>query len=53
VLANFSSTPITFEVPNAARWKQSELLLSNLPTSNALGDTLTLQPWEARVHRRT
>jgi oligo-1,6-glucosidase len=53
VLANFSSTPITVEVPNVARWKQGELLLSNLPTAEAIGETLTLQPWEARIHRRT
>jgi oligo-1,6-glucosidase len=52
VLANFSSTPITVEVPNVAHWKQGELLLSNLPTAEAIGETLTLQPWEARVHRR-
>jgi oligo-1,6-glucosidase len=53
VLANFSGTPITAKVPNAARWTQSELLLSNLPTPEALGETLRLQPWEARIHRRT
>ena len=52
VLANFSGTPTTIEVPDAARWRQSELLLSNVAVAEALDGSLTLQPWEARVHRR-
>jgi oligo-1,6-glucosidase len=53
VLANFSGTPVTVAVPDAARWERSDLLLANVPAPEALSEALTLQPWEARIHRRT
>jgi oligo-1,6-glucosidase len=52
VLGNFSGAPVTVEVPGAARWLGSELVLGNVPAPAALGSPLTLAPWEARVHRR-
>jgi oligo-1,6-glucosidase len=52
VLANFSGTPATIDIPDADRWHDTELLLANVPVPEALKARLTLQPWEARVHRR-
>jgi len=49
VLGNFSGEPTTPDVPDAAAWAASELLITNVP---APGDGLALQPWEARVYRR-
>jgi oligo-1,6-glucosidase len=51
VLGNFSGASVTVEVPDAA-WLDAELLLANVPAPAALQAQLTLQPWEARVHRR-
>jgi oligo-1,6-glucosidase len=52
VLGNFSGAPVTVEVPDAGGWLDAELLLANVPAPDALQRQLTLQPWEARVHRR-
>jgi oligo-1,6-glucosidase len=52
VLGNFSGELVTVEVPDAAGWLDAELLLANVPAPDALQTQLTLQPWEARVHRR-
>jgi oligo-1,6-glucosidase len=52
VLANWSGSAITIEVPDAARWTGAELLLSNIQAPGELGPKVTLQPWEARVYRR-
>jgi oligo-1,6-glucosidase len=52
VLGNFSGEPVTVEVPDGAIWLDAELILTNVPEPDALGAQLTLQPWEARVHRR-
>jgi oligo-1,6-glucosidase len=51
VLANFSGGPAAIEVPDAAGWQNSELILANVPEPEALRTRLTLQPWEARIHR--
>jgi oligo-1,6-glucosidase len=51
VLANFSGRPAVIEVPDAAGWQNSELILANVPEPEALRTRLTLQPWEARIHR--
>ena len=51
VLANFSGQPVTVEIPAAGRRRDAELLLSNVPSPAPLRAQLTLQPWEARVHR--
>jgi oligo-1,6-glucosidase len=50
VLANFSGRERTPDVPDAAAWAASEVLIGNCTAPH--GD-LTLQPWEGRVHRRT
>jgi oligo-1,6-glucosidase len=49
VVANFSGASVTADVPDAAAWAGSELLLGN---AGAAGDDLALAPWEARVYRR-
>ncbi len=51
VLANFSSDPITVEVPEAERWTGAELLIGNYPEPAAIARRVTLRPWEAHVHR--
>ncbi len=52
VLANLSGEPATIDVPDAGRWRDAELLLTNVAGGDeALGPRCTLQPWEARVHR--
>jgi oligo-1,6-glucosidase len=51
VLANFSGEPATIEVPDADRWGGTELVLANVPEPDELETWLTLQPWEARIHR--
>ena len=52
VLANFSSEPVTIEVPDADRWQAAELVLANYPVDTA--ENLrepTLRPFEACVYR--
>jgi oligo-1,6-glucosidase len=53
VLGNFSGATVTPGVPDAAAWQETEILLANCPAPDAGQPPLTLQPWEARVHRRT
>jgi oligo-1,6-glucosidase len=50
VLVNVSGEPAAPEVPDAAAWAKAELLLSNV---NSDASSLVLEPWEARVHKRT
>ena len=45
VVANFSGETVGYDVPG---WDGAELLLGNCPPAGA-----ELQPWEARVYRRT
>jgi oligo-1,6-glucosidase len=52
VLGNFGGEPVTVELPHADRWHGAELVLGNVPDPAPLTATLTLAPWEARVHRR-
>jgi oligo-1,6-glucosidase len=52
VLANVSGSPATIELPDAEGWQDTELILANVPAPEAPQGRLTLQPWEARVHRR-
>jgi len=52
VLANFSGAPVEIEIPDADRWQDTELMLANVPQPEALRARLTLQHWEARIHRR-
>ncbi|WP_406465081.1 alpha-glucosidase [Streptomyces sp. NBC_00111] len=50
VLANFSGADLTVDLPDG--WEHSETLIANVPASTPLTAPHTLQPWEARVHRR-
>ncbi len=62
VLANFSSSVATVDLPGAQAWAQADLLLSNYPgppgvaapadVAGPAGEPVRLRPWEARVHRR-
>jgi oligo-1,6-glucosidase len=52
VLGNFSGEPVTADIPGAAGWLDAELILGNVPAPDPIQPQLTLQPWEARVHRR-
>ena len=52
VLANFFGEPAAVEVPDAARWQDTELILANYPVDAAEKiQPLALRPWEARVYR--
>jgi oligo-1,6-glucosidase len=53
VLANLSGAPAAVALPDAEVWLDADLLLGNVPAPAPLRPRLTLQPWEARVHRRT
>jgi oligo-1,6-glucosidase len=50
VLGNFSGEAVTVEVPGG--WDGAELVLGNVEAPEPVGDRVTLQPWEGRVHRR-
>jgi oligo-1,6-glucosidase len=52
VFANFSGEPVTVEIPDAYRWKGTELVLANYPVDTAEDiQHFALQPWEACVYR--
>jgi oligo-1,6-glucosidase len=50
VLANFGGTDLTVDLPDG--WEHSDTLIANVPAHQPLTSPHTLQPWEARVHRR-
>ncbi len=52
VLANFSGDAAPVDLPDAAAWAAADLLLGNYPV-DALPEvgTVSLRPWEARIHR--
>ncbi|WP_461012038.1 alpha-glucosidase C-terminal domain-containing protein [Streptomyces capparidis] len=50
VLANFGGSDLTADLPEG--WEGSETLIANVPAPAPLTTRHTLQPWEARVHRR-
>ncbi|WP_326657369.1 alpha-glucosidase [Streptomyces sp. NBC_00385] len=50
VLANFSGADLTIDLPDG--WEHSETLIANMSATTPLTAPHTLQPWEARVHRR-
>jgi oligo-1,6-glucosidase len=52
VLGNFSGERVTPDIPESERWAASELLLGNCAVIDT-APTLELEPWEARVYRRT
>ncbi|WP_328890335.1 alpha-glucosidase [Streptomyces sp. NBC_00316] len=51
VLANISGESVQVAVPDG--WAGTETLLANVAAVEPLPARHTLQPWEARVHRRT
>jgi len=51
VLGNFSSEDAPVDLPDAAEWASSELLLGNYPPSEARA-SIILHPWETRIYRR-
>ena len=53
VVANFAGEPTSVELPDAEGWAGAEVLLSNLETDPGVGWDGTLEPWEARVLRRS
>jgi oligo-1,6-glucosidase len=52
VLGNFGGAAVTVDVPDGEAWAGAELVLGNLADPQPIGARVTLQPWEARVHRR-
>ncbi len=53
VLANCSSSPTTFDLPDAAAWQGAEVLLQSGDVGPGDGEGWVLGPWEARVLRRS
>ncbi len=53
VLGNFSAKTVPVDLPDAADWAGSEMLLGNYPMNRMLQSTITLRPWESRVYRRS
>ncbi len=53
VLGNFSADTVAVDLPDAAAWASSEVLLADRTVPAPAPGALTLAPWEGRVHRRT
>jgi oligo-1,6-glucosidase len=53
VLANFAGEPVSVELPDGEGWVDAEVLLSNLESDPGVGWHGSLEPWEARVLRRS
>ncbi len=53
MLGNFSAEALTVDLPEAAAWASSEVLLADRTLPLPATGALTLAPWEGRVHRRT
>ncbi len=52
VLGNFSADAAPVDLPDAADWAASELLLGNYPAPDGSTPGIVLRPWETRVYRR-
>jgi oligo-1,6-glucosidase len=52
VLANFSSDPVSPQLPDAGCWDSAELVLGNLSIPPTAVASAALRPWEARILRR-
>ncbi|MEV4333405.1 hypothetical protein AB0K02_23165 [Streptomyces sp. NPDC049597] len=50
VLGNFTGDPAPVRLP--ADWECADLVITNLQDAPLLHPALTLEPWEAHVHRR-
>lgn len=54
VLANMSGrSAMADQIPDAGQWERAELISTNCPPPDPSRHRLELQPWEARVYRRT
>ncbi|GGJ91297.1 alpha-glucosidase [Streptomyces camponoticapitis] len=51
VLGNFTGDTAEVDLPDDG-WRDAVALIGNVPDTEPLGTTVTLAPWEARVHRR-
>ena len=52
VLGNFSADEVPVDLPDAAEWATSELLLGNYPSRDGSAPGIVLRPWETRIYRR-
>ena len=52
MLGNFSADVVAVDLPDAAAWATSEVLLADRSVPRPAPGALTLEPWEGRVHRR-
>jgi oligo-1,6-glucosidase len=52
VLGNFSSDETPVELPDAASWAASQLILGNYPAPDESATGIVLRPWETRIYRR-
>ncbi len=50
VVANFTSTPAPFALPEEMKGREFKLLLSNMEEGRALSEKSELAPWEAAVY---
>jgi oligo-1,6-glucosidase len=51
VLANFSDSDVSIDLPDAERWVGAELVIGNYADGAGPAAAVTLRPWEAQVHR--
>ena len=51
VLANFSESDVSVDLPDAERWAGAALVIGNYADAAAPAAAVTLRPWEAQVHR--
>ncbi len=52
VLGNFSGDEAPVDLPDAAEWATSDLLLGNYPAPEGPTTGIVLRPWETRIYRR-
>ena len=51
MLANFSESDVSVDLPDAERWAGAALVIGNYADAAAPAAAVTLRPWEAQVHR--
>lgn len=52
VVGNFSDNTVAVAIDEASDWSREPVVIGNYP-AETYGSGITLQPWEARVYRRT
>ena len=50
MLGNFGAETVTPDIPDADAWAAAPVVIANAPRLDP--HSVTLGPWEARVHRR-